>query len=263
MRLTAKAIYEKKKKGEKITALTAYDFPLARIFDEEGVDILLVGDSVGMVLLGYESTLPVTMEEMLHHVRPVARAARKSLVVADMPYKSYETPELAVQNAKRFIEEAGAGAVKLEGGETVRAQIEALTKNGFAVMGHVGMTPQTADMLGGYRVQGRDAAQAEIILNDARLLDRLGVFSVVLECIPAALADKITREVRCPTIGIGAGPKTDGQVLVSHDMLGFRGKVRPKFVRQYAAMEEIARDAVRSYRRDVLAGKYPSKAESY
>ena len=263
MRLTAKAIYDKKKKHEKITVLTAYDFPTARILDEAGIDIVLVGDSLGMVLLGYESTVPVTMRDMLHHVRAVSRAVKKSFVIADMPFGSYDTPDRAVRNAKRFLKEAGADGVKLEGGKKIQEQIKALVDAGIPVMGHLGMTPQTASLLGGYRVQGKEKKQAAEIEKDAGFLDRLGVFSLVLECVPAALAAKITRNIKCPVIGIGAGPAADGQVLVLHDMLGFHSKMHPRFVRRYASLENQIRGAVEKYRRDVLAGKFPSKEESY
>ncbi len=263
MRLTVKAIHEKKKKGEKVVVLTAYDFPFARILDEAGIDIILVGDSLGMVLLGYESTLPVTMREMLHHTKAVSRAVTKAVVVADMPFGSYETPEKAIRNATRFLKEAHADAVKLEGGERIQKQIEALRAAAIPVMGHLGMTPQSAGLLGGYHVQGKDKPDADKILKDAVLLDRLGVFSIVLECVPAQLAEQITRQVQCPTVGIGAGPKTDGQVLVLHDMLGFEGKVHPRFVRKYASLGDEVKRAVSAYRDDVLKGKFPSKEESF
>ncbi len=263
MRLTVKAIYDRKKKKEKIVVLTAYDALLARILDEQGVDIVLVGDSVGMVLLGFESTVPVTMRDMLHHTKAVSRGIKHSLVVSDMPFGSYDTVERALRNAKRLIQEGSADAVKLEGGQRVEKQVQALVRGGFSVMGHLGMTPQTASQLGGYRVQGRDKKHAEQILKDALLLDRLGVFSLVLECVPAALAQKITQKVKCPTIGIGAGPKTDGQVLVTHDMLGFSSSVHPRFVRRYAALEAQIKHAVSEYRKDVLSSRFPSKQESF
>ncbi|MDD5217600.1 MAG: 3-methyl-2-oxobutanoate hydroxymethyltransferase [Candidatus Omnitrophica bacterium] len=263
MRLTVKAIRDKKKKREKVTVLTAYDFPTARILDEEGVDIVLVGDSVGMVLLGYESTLPVTMREILHHTKAVSRAVRHALVVADMPFGSYGHTEQALRNAGRLIREGGADAVKLEGCVKIQKQIQAIIDAGISVMGHVGMKPQTATLLGGYRVQGKDKAQADAILEEAVMLDRLGAFSIVLECVPAVLADKITRKVKCPTIGIGAGSKTDGQVLVLQDMLGFQSNVRPKFVRRYASLDKEIRKAVSNYREDILSGRFPSKEESY
>ena len=260
--LTAKAIHEKKRKGEKIAALTAYDYPFARILDESGIDIILVGDSLGMVLLGFENTLPVTMAHMLHHTRAVARAVKKALVVGDMPYRSYSTPEECLKNARAFLE-AGAGAVKLEGGRKIRRQIETLIKKRIPVMGHLGMLPQSIKELGGYHVQGKGDRQARAILSEAMLLDRLGVFSLVLECVPRTLAAEITAKVKCPTIGIGAGPQTNGQVLVLHDMLGFESSVHPKFVRAYAALERETRRAVSQYRKDVLNGKFPSKKESY
>lgn len=263
MRLTVKSIFDKKKKAEKIVALTAYDCLLARILDEEQIDIVLVGDSVAMVLLGCDSTVPATMRDMLHHTKAASRGVGRALVVADMPFGSYDSAERALRNAKRFIQEAGAHAVKLEGGRRVEKQIRALISNGIAVMGHLGMTPQTASQLGGYRVQGREAKQADEILKDSQLLSRLGVFALVLECIPAALAEKISRKVKCPTIGIGAGPKTDGQVLVTHDMLGFQTGVAPKFVRKYASLEREVKRAVSQYRSDVLNGTFPSKQESF
>ncbi|MFZ5801554.1 MAG: 3-methyl-2-oxobutanoate hydroxymethyltransferase [Candidatus Omnitrophota bacterium] len=262
MRISPQTIRLKKKK-EKITVLTAYDFPTGRILDEAGLDILLVGDTLGMVILGYESTVPVTMAEMIHHTKAVSRAVRRALLVADMPYGSYASPELAVRNAKRFIEECGASAIKLEGGTRVAASVKAILKSGIPVMGHIGMTPQTADELGGYKVQGRTRAGAEAILRDAKCLDKLGVFAIVLECIPAALAQRITRAVSCPTIGIGAGPHTDGQVLVTPDLLGFESKVHPRFVRRYAFVEKMIRKAAAAYRNDVLRGRFPSAAESY
>jgi len=263
MQVTVKSILDKKKKREKITALTAYDFLFGRILDEVGIDIILVGDSLGMVVLGYESTVPVTMREMLHHTKAVSRAVQRGLLVADMPFGSYDNPERAVRNAKRFLKEGGAEAVKLEGGHRSQRQIRALINAGIPVMGHLGMTPQSATQLGGYRVQGKEKVAANRILKDAALLEKLGVFALVLECIPQALAARITRKIDCPTIGIGAGPKTDGQVLVLHDLLGFEGKVHPKFVRRYAWLEGEARRAILSYRNDVLAGKFPSKEESF
>lgn len=263
MRNTIKSILDKKKAKEKITVLTAYDYPTARILDEAGIDIILVGDSLGMVLLGYESTVPVTMREMLHHTKAVSRAVKKALVVGDMPFGSYDTPERAVRNAKRFLKEGGAEAVKLEGGKRIEPQVRALIGAGIPVMGHVGMTPQTASQLGGYRVQGKDADEAKKIFEDAKLLEASGAFSIVLECVPQELARKITREVSCPTIGIGAGPHTDGQVLVLHDMLGFQGRVSPKFVKKYASLETEIKKAVGQYREEVLSGEFPSVKESF
>ncbi len=263
MRLTAEAILGKKRKGEKLVCLSAYDFPSARAADEEGVDIVLVGDSVGMVLLGLDSTTAVTMEDMLHHTKAVARAVKRALVTGDMPYGSYNNPKSALRNAERFLKEGGADAVKLEGGVAIEKQVQALRNAKIPVMGHVGMLPQSAEKIGGYKVQGKDTAGAEKILKDAILLDHLGVFSLVLECVPAALAERITQQVKCPTIGIGAGPKTDGQILVLPDLLGIRSGVSPKFVRRYANLEKEIRSAVAAYREDVLQGKFPSPKESY
>ena len=263
MRLTVKAIREKKGK-EKIAALTAYDFPFARILDEVGVDILLVGDSLGMVLLGYDSTLPVTMREMLHHTKAVSRAVKHSLVVGDMPFGSYHSStDQAFRSARRFIQEGGADSVKLEGGGAVIATVKALVAGGIPVMGHLGMTPQTATLLGGYKVQGREPKQARQILEDAERLEDAGIFSLVLECVPYRLAERITKKVSCPTIGIGAGPKTDGQILVLHDLVGFEGKVRPRFVRRYAEFEKEARKAFAHYLQDVRSGNFPSLKESF
>jgi 3-methyl-2-oxobutanoate hydroxymethyltransferase len=262
MRQTSKSIFTKKKHREKITVLTAYDFPFAGILDQCGIDIILVGDSLGMVVLGHKNTLPVTMENMAHHTAAASRAVKNALVVADMPYRSYRTPAEAVKNAK-LLKKAGAQAVKLEGGRAVAKQVAAILKAGIPVMGHAGMLPQSVEKLGGYKVQGKDAAGAKKVLEDAQALDRLGVFAMVLECVPAALAERISKTVKCPTIGIGAGAGTDGQVLVLHDMLGFESSVRPRFVRQYAGLAEETKAAVTQYIEDVRSGKFPSKEESY
>jgi 3-methyl-2-oxobutanoate hydroxymethyltransferase len=250
--------------ANKITCLTAYDYPTARLVDEAGVDIVLVGDSLGMVVLGYESTLPVTLEEMLHHTRAVRRGTHRALVVADMPYGSYHA-ELAesLRNAVRFVKEAGAEAVKVEGGERRIELIARMVEAEIPVMGHVGLTPQSIHALGGYRVQGKTPDTAEQLLRDARAVEAAGAFAVVLEAIPRELAAQITRELRIPTIGIGAGPECDGQVLVLHDMLGVTFTQKPKFARRYAEVgEEIAR-AVREYCADVQSGRFPSDEESY
>lgn len=260
---TVKSIRDKKGK-EKIAALTAYDFPFARMLDEAGIDIILVGDSLGMVLLGYDSTTRVSMREMLHHTKAVSRAVKRSLIVADMPFGSYQSsPQQAFRNARRFVVEGGADAVKLEGGEAIVKTVKALVRGGIPVMGHLGMTPQTATFLGGYKVQGRGTKQARQILDDAQRLDRVGVFSLVLECVPRGLAERITKKISCPTIGIGAGPKTDGQILVLHDMLGFEAPFHPRFVRRYAAFEKEARQAFSRYLRDVRSGAFPSLRESF
>ncbi len=249
---------------QKITCLTAYDYPTARLLDEAGVDVILVGDSLGMVVLGHENTLSVTIEEMLHHTRAVRRGTHRALVVADMPYGSYHT-DLAdsLHNAMRFVKEAGAEAVKVEGGERRLELISRLTEAEIPVMGHVGLTPQSVNALGGYRVQGKTADAAEQLIRDARAVEAAGAFAVVLEAVPRELAAQITRELRIPTIGIGAGPDCDGQILVVHDLLGLTFVQAPKFARQYANVGEIISKAVREYCDDVREGGFPSDAESY
>jgi 3-methyl-2-oxobutanoate hydroxymethyltransferase len=248
----------------KITCLTAYDYATARLLDEAGVDVLLVGDSVGMVVLGYESTLPVSIEEMLHHARAVRRGTRRALVVADMPYGSYHSDMAeSLRNAMRFVKEAGAEAVKVEGGERRLELIVRLTEAEIPVMGHVGLTPQSVNALGGYRVQGKTADAAEQLLRDARAVEAAGAFAVVLEAVPRELAAQITRELRIPTIGIGAGPDCDGQILVIHDLLGLTFGQTPKFARQYANVGEIISKAARDYCEDVRGGTFPSDGESY
>ena len=251
-------------KGQGITALTAYDYPTARLLDEAGVEILLVGDSLGMVVLGHDSTLPVTLEDMLHHTRAVRRGTRRALVVADMPFGSYhsDTAE-SVHNAVRFVKEAGAEAVKVEGGERRLELIARLTEAEIPVMGHIGLTPQSVNALGGYRVQGKTPDAAEQLFRDARAVESSGAFAVVLEAVPRELAAKITRDLHIPTIGIGAGPDCDGQVLVLHDILGLTFNQTPKFARQYANVGEMISSAVREYCEDVRSGGFPSDAESY
>jgi len=250
--------------NKKITCLTAYDYAMGRLVDEAGVDVVLVGDSLGMVMLGYESTLPVTLEEMLHHTKAVRRGVQRALVVADMPYGSYhgEIGE-AVRNAMRFVKEAGAEAVKIEGGERRLELIARLTEAEIPVMGHVGLTPQSVNAMGGYRVQGKTPGAAEQLLRDARSVEAAGAFAVVLEGIPRELAAEITRAVRVPTIGIGAGPDCDGQILVLHDVLGLTFQEPPKFARQYVNLGEVISNAVREYCDDVQSGIFPSDAESY
>lgn len=250
--------------SKKITCLTAYDYATGRLVDEAGVDVVLVGDSLGMVVLGYESTLPVTLEEMLHHTKAVRRGVQRGLVVADMPYGTYhgEIAE-AVGNAMRFVKEAGAEAVKIEGGERRLELIARLTEAEIPVMGHVGLTPQSVNTMGGYRVQGKTPGAAEQLLRDARSVEAAGAFAIVLEGIPRELAAEITRSVRIPTIGIGAGPDCDGQILVLHDMLGLTFQEPPKFARQYANVGNVISQAAREYCDDVQSGTFPSDAESY
>jgi 3-methyl-2-oxobutanoate hydroxymethyltransferase len=249
---------------KRIVCLTAYDYPTARLLDEAGVDVILVGDSLAMVVLGHDSTLPVTIDEMLHHTRAVRRATKRALVVADMPFGSYhaDTAE-SLRNAVRFVKEAGAEAVKVEGGERRLELIARLTEAEIPVMGHVGLTPQSVNALGGYRVQGKTVDSAEQLLRDARAVEAAGAFAVVLEAVPRELAAQITRELRIPTIGIGAGPDCDGQILVVHDLLGLTFDQTPKFARKYANVGEIISSAVREYAADVRSGNFPSDNESY
>ncbi len=262
MKLTSKDIYDKKAKQEKIACLSLYDFPSARIADEAGIDVLVIGDSVGMTLLGHNNTLQMTMDKMIYHTQAVARAAKRALVVSDMPVNSFTTVEDAVCNAKQFIDEAGADAVKLEGGEKVKEQIEAVIKSGVAVVGHLGMLPQKVSD-GKYRVYGRSEDEAKQLLNDVLLLEKLGAFAVVLECIPSSLGKAIAEKTNLPIIGIGAGGEVDGQVLVFQDVLGIRSSVRPRFVRSYADFEKDMRVAAEKYRDDVLSKNFPSEKESF
>jgi len=248
----------------RITCLTAYDYPTARLLDEAGVDILLVGDSLGMVVLGYENTLPVTMEEMLHHTRAVRRGTRRALVVADMPYGSYHTElEESLRNAVRFVKEAGAEAVKLEGGEKRLELIARLVEAEIPVMGHIGLTPQSVHTLGGFKVQGKTVEAAEQLLRDAQSVEAAGAFAIVLESVPRELAARITQQLRIPTIGIGAGPECDGQVLVFHDLVGLTQGTVPKFARRYANLAEAIARAAGEYCEDVRSGRFPSDEQSF
>ncbi|MFP4081872.1 MAG: 3-methyl-2-oxobutanoate hydroxymethyltransferase [Candidatus Aminicenantes bacterium] len=263
--ITIPSIQSKKKKKEKIAALTAYDFPVARILDEAGVDIVLVGDSLGMVVLGYENTIPVTMEEMIHHTKPVVRACRRALVVGDMPYFSFHlTIEESVFNASRFLKEAGARAVKIEGASGKRLKlIETMVEAEIPVMGHIGLTPQSIYRLGRYKVQGKEVEEAKNMVNDALNLEKAGVFCVVLECVPSEVSRIITEKLSIPTIGIGAGPCCDGQILVFHDLAGLSAGYAPKFVKKYLDMNKLIKEAVQDYIDDVRKEKYPGSAHSY
>ena len=248
----------------KLSMLTAYDYPTASIVDSCGIDMILVGDSLAMVVLGHEDTLSVTMEEMLHHTRAVARGAGRCLVIGDMPFMSYQVSvEQAVANAGRFLKEAGAQAVKLEGGSSVVPQIQSITKAGIPVQGHLGLTPQSAGQLGGFKVQGTTAEKATQLIAEAHALVEVGCFSLVLEAIPSEVAARISREVPIPTIGIGAGPECDGQVLVLHDLLGLFDRFRPKFVKQYAALGEETAEAVRRFKSEVEQGAFPGSEHSF
>lgn len=262
-RVTAPSLRRMKREGEKISMLTAYDYPFARILDEAGIDVLLVGDSLATCVQGHDTTLPVTVEEMIYHCRMVARAVRRSLVVGDLPFGSYQiTPELAVENACRLLKEGGAHAVKLEGGVRVADTIAAIARMDVPVMGHVGLTPQSVHQMGGYRVQGRGGAGARV-LEDALAVQEAGAFAIVLEGIPAELAPEITRKLEIPTIGIGAGIGCDGQVLVLHDLLGLGEGSSPRFVREYVSLSEIVGKAVRMYAEDVRNQKFPAEHEQY
>jgi 3-methyl-2-oxobutanoate hydroxymethyltransferase len=250
--------------ARKIVCVTAYDYPMARLVDEAGVDIVLVGDSLGMVVLGYENTLPLTVEEMLHHTKAVRRGVRKALLVADMPYGSFhEDKNEAVRNALRFVKEAGAEAIKVEGGERRMDLIAQIVEAEIPVMAHIGLTPQSMHAFGGFRVQGKTVDAAEQIIRDARAVEAAGAFSVVLESIPRELAARITSELGIPTIGIGAGPECDGQVLVLHDMIGLSLGHTPKFTRRYGHVAEAISQAVTAYAEDVRQGRFPADEESY
>ncbi len=253
-----------KDEGRRFAMLTAYDYLSARILDEAGIPILLVGDSLGMVMLGHPTTLPVTMEDMLHHAKAVARGARQALLVGDMPFMSYQASvDDAVRNAGRFVQEGGMHAVKLEGGGAVVEITRRLTEAGIPVMGHLGLTPQSVHQMGGFKVQGKTDAQAARILADAKALEKAGAFSLVLEGMPSKLAAEITHALRIPTIGIGAGPGCDGQVLVFHDMLGLTTGKAPKFVKRYANLAEEISRAVTAYAEDVRTGKFPGPEHEY
>lgn len=263
-RVTTATLQEMKAKGEKITLLTAYDYPTARLLDEAGIDILLVGDSVGNVILGYENTLPVTMDEMIHHTRAVARGTRRAFVVGDMPFLSYQVSVAeAIRNGGRFLQEGGAQGVKLEGGRERAETVRALVETGIPVMGHLGLTPQSVHQLGGYRVQGRTEEAARRLIEDALILEEAGIFALVLECVPAKVAAEVTSRLRVPTLGIGAGPACDGQVLVTHDLLGLTGKKVPKFVKQYASLYEQIAAAIRDFQAEVREGKFPGPEHCY
>ena len=262
-KMTIPEIMQMKQEGRKVTVLTAYDYPTARLVDEGGVDAILVGDSAGVVFSGYENTLPVTMDEMLYHVKAVTRARPKALVVADMPFMACQCGEVeALKNCGRMLQEGGAEAVKIEGGTNMVAIIRAVTEMDIPVMAHVGLTPQSVHRMGGYRVQGRKD-QAERIIEDALAVQAAGAFAVVLEGIPSKLAARITEQLAIPTIGIGAGPACDGQVLVIHDILGLCEKYSPKFVKRYADLSPIITEATRQYVSEVKAGIFPDEEHSF
>lgn len=259
-KVTTSSLMKMKKEGKKITALTAYDYPFAAMVDHAGIDIILVGDSVGMAVQGFDNTLPVTMDEMIYHTKLVTRACTRSLVVGDMPFMSYQSnKETAVDNAGRFLKEGGATAVKLEGGAGVCPAISAMVKSGIPVQAHIGLTPQSVHQMGGFKVQ-RDETQ---LLKDARDVEAAGAFSVVLEGIPSYIAEKITQALTIPTIGIGAGPSCDGQILVFHDMLGINNGFMPKFVKKYVDIAALAAQGLDEYIKEVQEGSFPSQEHEY
>lgn len=261
--MTIPELQKRKREGKKLVVVTAYDALFARLVEQAGIDILLVGDSLGVVVQGNKDTLSVTMDDMLYHTNLVARATQRALVIGDMPFLSYQVSvEEAVRNAGRFLQ-AGAAAVKLEGGVPVADRIAALTKFGIPVMGHLGMTPQSVHRFGGYKVQGKDRHSADALLEDAKALEAAGAFAVVLEAVPADLARRVTEALTIPTIGIGAGPHCDGQVLVLYDLLGLFDDFTPKFVKPYAHLKADALQALRRYKEEVEQGKFPSDSESY
>lgn len=253
-----------KQRGDRIPMLTAYDYPTARLVEQAGVPIILVGDSLGMVVLGYDSTVPVTMEEIIHHTKAVVRGTERAIVVADMPFMSYQvSPEDALRNAGRLMKETGATAVKLEGGQEVAEAVRRITTAGIPVMGHLGLTPQSVNQLGGYRLQGKTPAAAVKLLHDAQALQAAGAFALVLETIPAKVAQCVTRQLDIPTIGIGAGPYCDGQVQVLHDFLGIFQDFVPRHAKQFARVGETIRDAVATYVSEVQGGSFPTSKESF
>ena len=264
MRVTANQVREMKRKGEKIAMLTAYDYATAKIVDEAGMPLILVGDSLGMVVLGYESTIPVTMDEMLHHTKAVVRGTKRAMVIGDMPFMTYHISVAdALKNAARFIQEAGAQAIKLEGGVNVAEKVQRIVECGIPVMGHIGLTPQSIHQFGGFKIQGKTPEAAIKLLKDARALEEAGAFSVVLETVPAPLAALITKEISIPTIGIGAGIGCDGQVQVINDLFGSFSDFVPKHTKQYTKLSGIMSTAVKEYLDEVTSGKFPTEAQSF
>ena len=262
-KVTISALKAKKQNKKKITMLTAYDYPIASLVDNAGIDVILVGDSLGMVVLGYDSTTHVTMEDMIRHTQAARRGTKYALLVGDMPYKSYDTKKDALTNANRFIKEAGCDAIKLEGGRESIEAAKAILESNIPVMGHLGLTPQSAEKLGGFKVQGKTADAAKVIIDDAKKLEKIGCFSIVLECIPSEIAKIITKEINIPTIGIGAGTDCDGQVLVTNDMVGMFDRFTPKFVKQYTKLSSEISAAIKNYKKDVEDLKFPSKEHTF
>ena len=264
MRISITQIKEMKRKGEKIAMLTAYDYSTAKLIDEAGIPLILVGDSLGMVVLGYESTIPVTMDEMIHHTKAVVRGTKQALIVGDMPFMTYQVSfDEALRNAARFIQQGGCQAVKLEGGESVAETVKRIVSCGIPVMGHIGLTPQSIHQLGGFKIVGKTPEAAMRMLNDATALDAAGAFAIVLECVPEPLSKLITEQVSVPTIGIGAGKHCDGQVQVISDLLGLYTDFVPKHAKQYTRLFEVIKNATSSYIGEVKAGTFPTEKQSY
>jgi len=263
-KVTIPQLKEMKEQGKKIRMVTAYDYPTGVLVDKTDIELILVGDSLGMVVLGYDGTVPVTMEEMIHHTKATVRGAKNTLIVGDLPFMSYNVSvEEAIRNAGRLMKEGGADCVKLEGGLSVVETVRAIVRAGIPVMAHIGLTPQTASQLGGFKVQGKDVAAAERMITEAKALEEAGAFAIVLEAIPAQLAALITKKISIPTIGIGAGPHCDGQVLVIHDMIGLFDRFVPKFVKQYAKISQTIVEALNTYAEEVSSGKFPGPEHSF
>jgi 3-methyl-2-oxobutanoate hydroxymethyltransferase len=263
-KVTVLDVQKAKEEGRKLVMLTAYDYPLGLLADEAGVDIVLIGDSLGMVVMGLEGTVEVTMEDMIHHIKAVVRGCKGPLIVGDMPFMSYNTSiREAIYNAGRLVKEGGCEVIKLEGGVDFAPTIEAIVKAGIPVMGHIGLTPQTASALGGFKIQGRDAAAAKQIIDDARALQDAGVFSLILEAVPSPIGKLVAESVEVPVIGIGAGPDVDGQVLVFHDVIGLFDRFVPKFVKQYANIRKTILDALNAYKQEVVDVKFPGPEHSF
>ncbi len=263
-KVTISDLMSKKAQGQRITMLTAYDYPTAQMVDQAGIDTILVGDSLGMVVLGYSSTVPVSMEEMIHHTKAVTRATKYAFVIGDMPFMSYQTGiQKAIENAGRFLKEGGCDAVKLEGGSEAAPTVKAIVTAGVPVCGHIGLTPQTATQLSGFKVQGKDAESARTLINAAKDLEEAGAFMLVMECIPDVLASRITSELSIPTIGIGAGRDCDGQVLVYHDTVGLFDRFTPKFVKQYIKLGPMVIEALKEYKKEVEEGTFPGKEHTF
>lgn len=264
MKITIQDFIKKKQAKKRITMLTAYDFPFAKIVDEAEIDAILVGDSLAMVVQGLENTLPVTMDEMIYHTKMVSRAAARAMVIGDMPYLSYQISiEEAIRNAGRFIKEGGAQAIKIEGGRDIADVVRALTKSEIPVMSHIGLTPHAIHRMGGYKVQGKSEEAALKLIEDAKIMEDAGAFSLLLEAIPAELAKKITEELSIPTIGIGAGPFCDGQILVLHDVLGLFERFLPKFAKKYANLKNDSLNVIKQYKKEVEDGLFPGKEHSF